>query len=147
MAGVRCGWDGITAKGEPCRAWAVRGSDPPRCVAHGGGEGRVGAPPGSKNALKHGAYAEPDEQLIDLAGVIDDCKRRFTRLGTYIDEHVADLEAVEFAKLLELHGRLASRIGRLERDLQKLGGSETSDFMQVIGEALDRLSKEWGIKL
>ena len=25
-----------TAKGRPCRAWAVRGSDPPRCAAHGG---------------------------------------------------------------------------------------------------------------
>lgn len=145
MAGVKCG--GHRDDGKPCRAWAVRGSDPPRCVAHGGSAGRVGAPPGSKNALKHGAYAEPDEPLIDLNGVIADCKRRFAHLGAYIDGRMKDLEPLEFAKLLELHGRLASRIGRLERDLQKLGGGEASDFMEVIGEALDRLSKEWGIKL
>jgi len=147
VAGIKCGWDGITGKGKPCKAWAVRGSDPPRCVAHGGSAGRVGAPPGSKNALKHGAYSEPDEQLIDLDDVIADCKRRFVRLGAYIDEHVADLEVSDYRALLALHGQLASRISRLERDLQKMGGGEASDFMQVIGEALDRLSKDWGVKL
>ena len=38
----------IKPDGDPCRAWAIRGSDPPRCAAH---SGKVGAPSGNQNAL------------------------------------------------------------------------------------------------
>ncbi|MEA3376671.1 MAG: hypothetical protein U9R72_10815 [Chloroflexota bacterium] len=47
------------ADGRPCRAWAVRGTDPPLCAAHGGTDARIGAPPGNTNAVKHGHYRRP----------------------------------------------------------------------------------------
>jgi hypothetical protein len=50
--------------GQPCNAWAVRGSDPPLCAAHGGTDARIGAPPGNTNALTHNAVAT---RLVDLA--------------------------------------------------------------------------------
>ena len=54
-----------------CRAWAIRGSDPPTCSPHrhatalpetgdsqaDPGQPRVGAPPGNQNRLVHGFYA------------------------------------------------------------------------------------------
>lgn len=52
----RCG--ALTKAGRPCRAWPVRGSDPPRCSAHGGGKRPVGAPQGNRNAEKHGWYSQ-----------------------------------------------------------------------------------------
>jgi uncharacterized protein YjcR len=50
---VRCG--AHTRKGTPCQAPAVRGRN--RCRMHGGAK-RSGAPPGNKNALKHGMYTK-----------------------------------------------------------------------------------------
>jgi hypothetical protein len=48
------------ADGSSCRAWAVRGTDPPRCAAHGGGERPVGPPKGNQNARTHGFYVRTD---------------------------------------------------------------------------------------
>jgi hypothetical protein len=47
------------ADDSPCRAWAVRGTDPPRCAPHGGGQA-PSAPGGSQNARTHGFYARAD---------------------------------------------------------------------------------------
>ena len=63
---IRC--TATTNLGKPCRSWAVHGTDPPRCVAHGGGSGKHGAPRGNKNAVKHGFYADgwAREQTLDV---------------------------------------------------------------------------------
>jgi len=49
-----------------CRAWAVRGSDPPLCSAYAGRG--VGAPPGNQNARTHGFYASAitRDELADV---------------------------------------------------------------------------------
>ncbi len=52
------------ADGTPCSAWAVRGTDPPLCAAHGGTDARIGAPPGNTNALKHGYHASRGVPLL-----------------------------------------------------------------------------------
>ena len=52
--GIRC--SGTVLGGEACRAWAVRGSEPPLCVAHAGLNKGAGAPKKNKNAVKHGFY-------------------------------------------------------------------------------------------
>lgn len=46
-----------TRLGQPCRAWAVLGTDPPRCAPHGGTGAKPGAPEGNRNAVTHGFYA------------------------------------------------------------------------------------------
>ncbi len=51
LASRRCG--AKTRAGKPCMAPAVSGKA--RCRMHGGASGS-GAPPGNKNALKHGHY-------------------------------------------------------------------------------------------
>jgi hypothetical protein len=77
-----------------CRAWAVRGSDPPRCAPHRHAASlacpestgdvlrvepaepgpRVGAPPGNQNRLVHGFYAEAlhPRELADLGSCAAD---------------------------------------------------------------------------
>jgi hypothetical protein len=62
----------VRADGEPCRAWAVRGTDPPRCAAHGGTDAPIGAPQGNTNALKHGYYAEPSTLRRVAARIVED---------------------------------------------------------------------------
>ena len=51
LSSLRCG--ARTRAGAPCRSPAVSGKR--RCRMHGGAPGS-GAPPGNKNALKHGRY-------------------------------------------------------------------------------------------
>ena len=62
----------VRADGEPCRAWAVRGTDPPRCAAHGGTDSPIGAPRGNTNALKHGYYARPSTLRRVAARIVED---------------------------------------------------------------------------
>ena len=58
----RCAFD--TRHGKPCRAYAVRGSDPPACAAHAGLTTGAGAPAGNRNARTHGFYSRA---LVALA--------------------------------------------------------------------------------
>lgn len=51
MASARCG--AKTRSRAPCPSSAVQGKE--RCRMHGGAKGS-GAPPGNRNALKHGLY-------------------------------------------------------------------------------------------
>ena len=51
LSSPRCG--AKTRSGKACRSPAVDGKK--RCRMHGGAQGS-GAPPGNKNALKHGLY-------------------------------------------------------------------------------------------
>jgi hypothetical protein len=65
LSSPRCG--AKTRSGKPCKSPAVRGKR--RCRMHGGAFGS-GAPPGNKNALKHGLYTRESvkerQQLRDL---------------------------------------------------------------------------------
>jgi dsDNA-specific endonuclease/ATPase MutS2 len=79
-----------------------------------------------------------DERIADL-------NRRIDQLSAYIDER-KDLAPDDLVKLLNLHGQLTSRIGRLMRDRQQV--SEDADELTVaIHAALDDLSEKWGVEL
>ncbi len=137
------------ADGSPCRAWAVRGTDPPRCAAHGGASRPVGAPPGNQNALKHGYYAAHDDSedcSIDV--VIDSLFHRQLQLDEYIDRiWQSDVTIEQVTHLLRIHGQNASRLGRLLRDRRALSGDAADCISGAIGLALDELSTELGVKL
>jgi hypothetical protein len=147
------------ADGQPCRAWAVRGSDPPRCSSHGGGRAPVGAPPGNQNARTHGFYAQapatdddggdrsPDApQVCRIDAVIADLYAKQQRLSRYIDQNAADLTPEQLARFLQIYAQSCSRLGRLLRDREALGGfSEWMD--KAFNQALDELSEEWGVDL
>lgn len=132
--------------GTPCKAWAVRGSDPALCGAHGGGAARPGAPVGNENALKHGAYAA-GESPADLDEAIAELQRRLRQVSAYIDEHFAELEPADFGRLSGLQAQMTSRLGRLMRDRQQVAGGDSDELAQAINQALDWLGEEWGVEL
>ena len=115
------------ADGFPCRAWAVRGSDPPRCAPHGGGSAPVGAPPGNQNALKHGFYARTHSPALAGQDRQDSAiaKRCVThlRVQRYIDEHKHHLSVPELVSLCGLYTQNFSRLTRL---VQAHYGAEAS---------------------
>jgi hypothetical protein len=133
--------------GTPCQAWAVRGTDPPLCAAHGGGSAPVGAPVGNQNAVTHGFYIAPTAQtLATIESVIDDLATKQLKLSHYIDTHL-DLDIEQMVMLMALHGQNASRLGRLLRDKRALTGESSDGIAGAIAQALDELSTEIGVKL
>ena len=157
--GVRCG--ARTAKGTACQAWAVRGTDPPRCSAHGGGQRPLGAPKGNQNAQKHGLYARkrkvlakgplpkkplPGSRSRGLEQVIVDLEDRLSQLTHYIDVNLEHLGADPYARLVNLQGQLASRLGRLYRVQHEVSGGD-DELTRAVHQALDELGDEWGTPL
>jgi hypothetical protein len=148
-----------TRTGRPCRAWAVKGTDPPRCASHrrspsgdGGTGNRIGAPPGNTNAQTHGAYTQPPDTSVDLDARIADLNRRIEQLSTYIDHATigpndGDIDVDQYARLLSLHGQLTSRLGRLLRDKQQISPEDDSLLQQAINNALDQASEILGVQL
>ncbi len=89
------------------------------------------------------------EQQVSIDEVIADLVAKQRRLSDYIDARLAEGDAspAEVARLLALHGQNASRLGRLLRDRQVLGGPELDELAEAVGLALDELSAELGIEL
>jgi hypothetical protein len=149
MTSRRC--TATRADGSPCRAWAVQGSDPPRCATHGGTSARIGPPPGNQNALKHGFYARgareegleqvsPSEWSIETV-ILDLCIKQ-ARLSQYIEARSEELSAEQLARFLQIHGQNASRLGRLLRDRRALSGEAADGISGAIAQALDELHSE-----
>jgi len=145
MSPTRC--SALTRAGKPCRAWAVPGSNPPLCAAHGGAAGRPGAPVGNSNAVKHGAYAVPEDPPAGMQGQIEDLDRRIERLGEYIDEHQSGWDLTQLKTALDLHSTLISRVARARQVQDRLTEGGQDEIEALINDVLDELSEEWGIEL
>ena len=162
----RCG--AITAKGEPCKARAIKGTD--YCTAHSGTPsrrpGKTGARKGSKNRQAHRFYARSaksrtrsrgaksrpasccggEEQLETIDDVINDALDKQARLSAILD-NTPDVDGEDLAKLLAIHGQNASRLGRLLRDKRALSGESADSLLHALGTALDEIATELGITL
>ena len=141
---VKC--TGLKPDGTPCAAWAIRGSDPPRCNRHPLEGKAKGAPKGNKNAQKHGAYAaDPDRDPADLETRIADLAAKIDKLSRYIDDRFDGLEPNELKGLMSLYGQLNSRLGRLKRDQRTLSAEsgEDDEIARLMEEALGRFWAEW----
>ena len=150
--GSRCGFvypQGVSKAGQQCRAWAMRGSDPPRCAAHrGDGGSSVGAPRGNKNRKTHGLYATPETKLASIDDVVADALRRQSELSAFIDAQLGlDVGVEELVKLFALHGQYASRIGRLLRDQKILSGDSADQILEAMAQAIDEIEEELGVDL
>jgi hypothetical protein len=123
--------------GTPCKAWAVRDTDPPRCSSHGG--------------LDHAALTHGAGDLATLDAVIADLAAKYAHLSTYIDANDDTLSPALLARFLALHGQTASRLGRLVRDRQALRAAQglgpDGDLAAAIDAALDELGDELGVAL
>lgn len=86
LSSRRCG--ARTRSGKPCMAPAVHGKT--RCRMHGGALGS-GAPPGNRNALKHGRYTrrriEERRQLQQLVRQARELVRKVGRSHDSVEEH------------------------------------------------------------
>ena len=139
--------------GTPCRAFPVRGSDPPLCSSHGGGRAPVGAPAGNQNRRTHGFYVDvaplpdPDDVPDSISAVIHDLAVKQARLSRDINGHLKSYDVHTLARLLELHAQTASRLGRLLRDERALSGEAADGISAAIAQALDELSTELGTDL
>ena len=122
-----------TSAGFPCRAWAVRGSDPPRCAPHGGGRWRIGALDDNTNALKHGVYAAssllPDPQgpptaVSGAAPLLPPVENALQRVesgaAADLDLSPSSVEEALQRPRTGLGARLAARIVELERRVDQL---------------------------
>jgi hypothetical protein len=144
-----------TARGTPCNAWAVHGTDPPACTAHSGGDIRHGTP----SQGTHGFYAHTlgEEELADLVafadkGNLDDeiaCARiLLRRLMQYLGidgEEAPDAEDVQ--RIAGLALQATRTIARLVRDRQSLSEQAASSLSSAIEQALDELAADWGMEL
>ena len=134
----------LTAKGNPCRAWAVQASD--LCAGH---SGRTGT-----NRISHGYYTQPDKPesrprgkgLDTIDDVINDALDKQARLSAILDD-TPDVNGEDLAKLLAIHGQNASRLGRLLRDKRALSGESADSLLTALGTALDEIATELGITL
>jgi hypothetical protein len=129
-----------TKAGRPCRAHAVKGSDPPRCPAHADAGRPAGLP---------GDSAE-EARPTNLTGRISDLDRKIEDLSRYIQRRLQEtdgLSANQYAVLLSLYGQLVSRLGRLMRDHRALSGEAADGIAGAIAQALDELSTELGTDL
>jgi hypothetical protein len=169
MTSRRC--TAASADGSPCRAWAARGTDPPRCNAHRT-DADWGAPEGNTNALKHGYYAAcpagPDHgggnqqpalssskgganvpEHCSIEAIIGMLYHKQVALDDYIDHILAtgSHSIQELIHLLRIHGQNASRLGRLLRDRRALSDEPSDALSAAIAQALDELSSELGTDL
>ena len=126
----------LTAKGKPCKAWAMQDSD--LCAAH---SGRT-----ATNRQTHGFYARPDRPFETIDDVIAAALDKQARLSAILDNS-ADLDGADLAKLLAIHGQNASRLGRLLRDKRALSGESADGLLSALGTALDEIATELGITL
>jgi len=138
------------ANGRPCRAWAVRDTDPPLCSAHAGRNVGAGAPLGNQNRTEHGFYGrilQNGEFLDEEIGLVRVTLRRvMTRLGRY-DLTQDDLTNEDLAKMAGLVMTGARTLARLLTAQRALSGRTPDGFLEVIGEALDELGPELGLQL
>ena len=139
-----------------CKAWAVRGSDPPRCSPH---SGRAGAPPDNTNHQTHGYYTgvlHPDEAsgLLDTVPTTLDAEILITRAalrrlsqmlttGATPGPDPKPLTAEDYARFIGLVFQGAGAVSRLLRAQAALPGNST-EFEQVMKKALEELGPELG---
>lgn len=76
----------VRADGEACRAWAMRDSQPALCAIHAGRNVGGGAPPGNRNAWRHGYYAKAllPALAADIENMQDDSLMGELVLGRYV---------------------------------------------------------------
>jgi len=134
--------------GQPCQAWAVADTSPPRCAAHGGGKRPPGAPAGNKNRQTHGFYSRqltpPPQTIAEVAQALADS---LARLQSYITANIDDLDVTDIARLIALEGMHLSRLARVLKQQADMSGGPDQDLQDDIDEALRLAGETLGVPL
>ena len=142
-----------TTRTGPCRAWAVRGTDPPLCAAHAGRTAAgAGAPKGNQNAVTAGFYSRalrPDE-LADLVALasIDDLNDEIGAVRVTIRRVLEALDKdpnIEQLAILAAHLFSGARtVARLLRDRRVISGAAAEGMVINLTQILEELGDELG---
>lgn len=141
--------------GEACRAWAVRGTDPPACSAHAGRNTGAGAPQGNQNALKHGIYGRfyTVEEIADLvasamdADVTDELAAARVGARRALARLEEELSLKDFVSVLRAFNESLTVVARLVRTQRAITGESGDGIAGAIAQALDEIGTELGIEL
>jgi hypothetical protein len=142
----------LTHNGRPCRNWAVRDSDPPRCGSHGGGRRPPGAPYGNRNAQIHGRCARlrpvprtVESQVANLAAHHLFLATLFPNGG---EQPMPTIPEPVLAQLLVLHNRASFLLARVLCNLGLLSPAAVAGLAaagqtalrELAGDGLDALA-------
>ncbi len=132
----------VTANGTPCKAWAIRGSVPPRCAPH---SGVTGAPKGNSNALSHGFYskhftAEEQAYIDEISGdsLIHEAnllRAVLRRLSLFIAE--PDLPFQDVKTIVPLIVSTSRALGFIQKQIPDAGPIDWDSVLDEVGEILD----------
>ena len=136
-----------TQDGEPCRAWARRGSDPALCVAHmdqAYGEGVAFYRP-IMTREELAALTNLAEAGVTLEGEIACTRVLIRRLIAYMNEEEPEgMALLNFAKAVFKGTAAVARLLEKERALQSV--TDKLGAQAAIDKALDELAEEWGFR-
>lgn len=122
-----------TRSGRPCRAWAIHGTEPPRCIAH------------ALDPLPGPAEPAPvDRSLLDRE--IATTRLVLTRLLDQIETEPPPA-ARDLARLAPLIFHGTATVARLLRIRRALSGETVDGLAGAVAQALDELSTEWQVDL
>jgi uncharacterized protein YpuA (DUF1002 family) len=91
--------------------------------------------------------AQTGDIIANLTAAIADLQRKREQLSQYIDDNQNDLAPLEYAKMLDLLGRLDSRIARLYKQLRELTGEAADQTETDMDAVLQVLSATYNINL
>lgn len=133
----------------PCRAWAVRGADPPLCSAHAGRSVGAGAPEQNQNARKAGFYsgALTDEELADLAVLGDDATLtdEIGAVRVVVRRVLTTMEASVEPALAACLFDGTRTVARLLRDRKAISGEAADALCSAIDQAIQEFVTEAGL--
>ena len=106
---------------------------------------RRGAPDNNKNRETHGFYSQPAPlpKVPEIDDLISGLNEKVDKVSLYIE---GTSEPEEMLKAIGLYAQGVSRLWRLLRDKQVLGGGG-GNALDMLGLALDELSDELGVTL
>jgi hypothetical protein len=137
-----------TDQGLPCRNWAVRGSDPPRCGSHRGGRRPPGAPYGNRNAQIHGRCARPRPVPRTVESVVADLAAHHAFLTTFLPADPAyplpTVPECVLVRLLVLYARSSLHLGRVLRRTGILSPTAVAALLAAWGATLAQLQDGTG---
>lgn len=159
-----------TKNGRPCRAWAIKGSDPPRCRHHNGIKEILGVESAEKRnekTTRPGGMEKPPEKdvyafygrtftleemmaLINLAldhslnGEVAAARVAVRRILQQLSEQ---LSPAEYARLASLVFTGTQTIAQLMKARKFLSKEEAEKISSWMGKALEQFGKERGMKL
>jgi len=144
-----------TNSGRPCQAWAVHGTEPPRCPAHAGLTVGPETARRSRGDISFYNRQLTPEELNDLIAFSGDptladeiaVSRVVLRRLLAVLQDEDDLSVRELTRIASMVFNGSRAVATLLRDERALSGEAADGIAGAIGHALDELATEWGLEL